>query len=229
MEGHKINTAPEFVLTDNLKAHRGLIMSEVPERRHFRKGQQLSRGGTPSPQVYFILEGATRASVVNVYGYERTLGYLRQNTICCMDALRHDAGVSVTITALTTLRAVPLTLADMSRLMTESADFAAAVLLYYSDVLKLMCLDAESQSSNSVLNKLANFIGLYVLSEDYARFGFLPFSQQELASAIRATRVQVARVCEKLKAQGIVDIKKRRLYVLDRAALAEMASLEVSS
>ena len=216
MEGHKINTAPEFVLTDNLKAHRGLTMSEVPERRRFRKGQQLSRGGTPSPQVYFILEGAARASVVNVYGYERTLGYLRQNTICCMDALRHDAGVSVTITALTTLRAVPLTLADMSRLM-------------YSDVLKLMCLDAESQSSNSVLNKLANFIGLYVLSEDYARFGFLPFSQQELASAIGASRVQVARVCEKLKAQGIVDIKKRRLYVLDRAALAEMASLEVSS
>lgn len=49
MEGHKINTAPEFVLTDNLKAHRGLIMSEVPERRRFRNGQQLSRGGTPSP------------------------------------------------------------------------------------------------------------------------------------------------------------------------------------
>lgn len=74
MEGHKINTAPEFVLTDNLKAHRGLTMSEVPERRRFRKGQQLSRGGTPSPQVYFILEGVARASVVNVYGYERTLG-----------------------------------------------------------------------------------------------------------------------------------------------------------
>lgn len=229
MEGHKINTAPEFVLTDNLKAHRGLIMSEVPERRRFRNGQQLSRGGTPSPQVYFILEGAARASVVNVYGYERTLGYLRQNTICCMDALRHDAGVSVTITALTTLRAVPLTLADMSRLMGLSSAFAEDVMVYYSDILKLMCLDAESQSSNSVLNKLANFIGLYVLSEDYARFGFLPFSQQELASAIGASRVQVARVCEKLKAQGIVDIKKRRLYVLDRAALAEMASLEVSS
>ena len=54
-------------------------------------------------------------------------------------------------------------------------------------------------------------------------------SHQEVASAIGASRVQVARVCEKLKAQGIVDIKKRRLYVLDRAALAEMASLEVSS
>lgn len=124
---------------------------------------------------------------------------------------------------------MPLTLADMSRLMGLSSAFAEDVMVYYSDVLKLMCLDAESQSSNSVLNKLANFIGLYVRSEDYARFGFLPFSQQELASAIGASRVQVARVCEKLKAQGIVDIKKRRLYVLDRAALAEMASLEVSS
>ena len=79
MEGHKINTAPEFVLTDNLKAHRGLIMSEVPERRRFRNGQQLSRGGTPSPQVYFILEGAARASVVNVYGYERTLGCIARD------------------------------------------------------------------------------------------------------------------------------------------------------
>ena len=77
-----------------------------------------------------------------------------------------------------------------------SSAFAEDVMVYYSDVLKLMCLDAESQSSNSVLNKLANFIGLYVLSEDYARFGFLPFSQQELASAIGASRVQVARVCE---------------------------------
>ena len=70
MEGHKINTAPEFVLTDNLKAHRGLIMSEVPERRRFRKGQQLSRGGTPSPQVYFILEGAARRSFGRTGGDE---------------------------------------------------------------------------------------------------------------------------------------------------------------
>lgn len=227
MEGHKINTAPEFVLTDNLKAHRGLIMSEVPERRRFRKGQQLSRGGTPSPQVYFILEGAARASVVNVYGYERTLGYLRQNTICCMDALRHDAGVSVTITALTTLRAVPLTLADMSRLMGLSSAFAEDVMVYYSDVLKLMCLDAESQSSNSVLNKLANFIQLYMKSRDYARFGCLPFSQQELASAVGASRVQVSRICSQLRKAGIVDIRKRKMYILRPDELVELTSLEV--
>ena len=43
------------------------------------------------------------------------------------------------------------------------------------------------------------------------------------------TWTEFMEVCEKLKAQGIVDIKKRRLYVLDRAALADMASLEVSS
>lgn len=227
MEGHKINTAPEFVLTDNLKAQRGLIMSEVPERRRFRKGQQLSRGGTPSPQVYFILEGAARASVVNVYGYERTLGYLRQNTICCMDALRHDAGVSVTITALTTLRAVPLTLADMSRLMGLSSAFAEDVMVYYSDVLKLMCLDAESQSSNSVLNKLANFIQLYMKSRDYARFGCLPFSQQELASAVGASRVQVSRICSQLRKAGVVDIRKRKMYILRPDELVELTSLQV--
>ena len=93
------------------------------------------------------------------------------------------------------------------------------MLLYYSDVLKIMCLDAESQSSNSVLNKLANFIQLYMQSEDYLRYGYLPFSQQELASAIGASRVQVARVCEQLKRARIVDIKKRRRYATKRLVL----------
>ena len=54
-------------------------------------------------------------------------------------------------------------------------------------------------------------------------------SQQELASAIGASRVQVARVCEQLKRARIVDIKKRRLYILKLDELAEMTSLEVPS
>ena len=66
-----------------------------------------------------------------------------------------------------------------------------------------MCLDAESQSSYSVLAKLANFIGLYMRSEDLRALRLpCPFHKQELASAIGASRVQVARVCEKLKGPG---------------------------
>lgn len=220
---------PEFVLEDSLAGHREYVMSSIHERLHFEKGTRLSSGGEPSPKVYYLLEGLARASVVNIYGYERILGYHKRNSICCMDGLRKDAGVFVTVTAMTEGEAVPLDLDMLTALMTGSATFARDVLLYYSDVLRLMCLDAESQSSNSVSSKLANFILLYMQSEDYRRYGYLPFSQQELASAIGASRVQVARVCEQMKRADIVDIKKRKLYILRPDRLEDMASLEVRS
>ena len=135
----------------------------------------------------------------------------------------------LTVTTVVDSNVIPLDIDRIAGLMSGNRDFARDMLLYYSDVLKIMCLDAESQSSNSVLNKLANFIQLYMQSEDYLRYGYLPFSQQELASAIGASRVQVARVCEQLKRARIVDIKKRRLYILKLDELAEMTSLEVPS
>lgn len=218
-----------FVLEDSLAKYRNLIINCGIESVTVPRNTVLSRGGESTRHVYFILDGMTKASVVNANGYERILGYQKKNTFCAMDGLRNDEGVFVTVTTVVDSNVIPLDIDRIAGLMSGNRDFARDMLLYYSDVLKTMCLDAESQSSNSVLNKLANFIQLYMQSEDYLRYGYLPFSQQELASAIGASRVQVARVCEQLKRARIVDIKKRRLYILKLDELAEMTSLEVPS
>ena len=231
MEGHKINTAPEFVLTDNLKAQRGLIMSEVPERRRFRKGQQLSRGGTPSPQVYFILEGAARASVVNVYGYERTLGYLRQNTICCMDALRHDAGVSVTITALTTLRAVgDLFGSDIAlKRKTDAGKGAAAGLRMFVSGMAITAPGghgagtfARTAETPEEFEKLveknvtegADFIKICITG------GVMDAKKRGEPGEVKMTQAQVSAVCSRAHALG----KKVAAHVQSKAG-AELAAI----
>ncbi len=228
MDNQHINRLA-FVLEDNLAEYRELILNSGAGSVGVPRNTVLSRGGTPTPYIYFVLDGMTKASVVNINGYERVLGYHKRNTFCAMDGLHEDSGVFVTITTVIDSCVVPMNVAQLSGLMSVSKSFAAALLLYYSDVIKLMSIDAESQSSNSVLNKLANFILLYMQSEDYLRYGYLPFSQQELASAIGASRVQVARVCGQLKKAGIVDINKRKLYILRPGEMEDMASLEVRS
>ena len=215
-----------FILEDNLLAYRDLILSYGRAAMSFPKSTVISSGGVPSPYIYFLLEGLVRISVFGPQGYERILGYHKKNTLFAMDGLRRDQGVIVTTTALTQVEAVRLSLEDLSVLFQQDPRFAADVVLYYSDVLKLMCYDAESQSSNDTRAKLANFILLFMQCADYQTLGYIPFSQSELASAIGASRIQVARVCRTLKAEGLIQVGKRRLMVLDPERLGQSVSYQ---
>ena len=162
----------------------------------------------------------------SLFGSERILGYHKKNTLFVMDGLRREESVIVTATALTQLRAAKLSLEDLAALFAREPRFAVDMVLYYSDVLKLMCYDAESQSSNDVRARLANFLLLFMQSSDYRSLGYVPFSQSELASAIGASRIQIARVCGALKQEGVIQVGKRQLRVLDLERLRQSASYQ---
>lgn len=215
-----------FILEDNLQAHRAFILEYGQPPVTLPNGTVISSGGSPSPCFYFLLDGLVKVSIINIHGYERILGYHKRNSLFVMDGLRKDKNVIVTTTALTQVLAVKLSLEELTALFRKAPHFATDVVLYYSDVLKLMCYDAESQSSNDARSKLANFISLYMQSTDYQALGYVPFSQAELASAIGVSRIQVARVCAVLKADGVIGIQKRKLYVLDPVRLKRFASFQ---
>ncbi len=213
-----------FILEDNLKKYRNLISENCSPPVTVKKNTVLTTGGSPSPYVYFLLKGIVKISTLNFHGYERILGYHKRNTLFAMDALRRGQNVIVTTTAVTQLTVIKLTIEDLKALFALSSDFATDVVLFYHDVLKLMCYDASSVSGNSVKCKLANFMLLYAQSNDYKRDGFLPFSQNELASAIGASRIQVARVCAHMRDAGVIRIKHKRVYILDHDAVEKTAS-----
>ena len=222
---HVVSSSFAFILEDHLLPYRDLVLSgRVP--MSIPEATVVSSGGVPSPYVYFLLDGLVKISVFGPQGYERILGYHRKNTLFVMDGLRREQGVIVTATALTRVEAVRLSQEDLTALFRQDPRFAVDTVLYYSDVLKLMCYGAESLSSNSTRAKLANFILLYMRSDGYRTSGCLPFSQAELASAIGSSRIQVARVCGALKDEGVIQVGKRRLTVLDPERLRKMASFQ---
>lgn len=225
-----IKKAPQtsfaFVLEDNLKSYREFILKNSASPIVLPKGTIVSSSGSPSSRACFLLDGLVKVGIINIFGYERILGYHKKNSIFVLDGLRKDENVIVTTTALTPVTLVKLSANDLTALFQKNPRFATDLVLYYSDVLKLMCYDAESQTSNSVQSKLANFIVLYMQSEDYRQLGYLPFSQSELASAIGASRVQVSRICSKLKKDGLLEIQKRKLYVLAPDAFDEFISFQ---
>ncbi len=213
-----------FILENNLKAYRSFLMENCRSQVSYPKGTIITCSGTVSGRIFFLLDGIVKISVTNIQGYERVLGLHKQNTIFAMDGLPSEENVVVTTTALTPVSAIKLTFHELRDLFRQNPAFAADVVLYYGEVLKLMCYDAESQTSNHIKARLANFIILYMQSEDYRHLGYLPFSHSELASAVGASRVHTARICAEFAREGLIRTEKKKMYILNLQKIRELAS-----
>lgn len=123
----------------------------------------------------------------------------------------------MTTRAQTNVSALSFTLDDLDPLLREEPDLYRDLLLYTADVLRLMCYDATEQSVHNVRTRLINFFLLYIKDRDTP---VVPLSQERLAAAINASRVQVARVCSDLKKEGLILTGKRQITIPSREALA---------
>ena len=212
-----------FVLEGELAPYREFILQNGPAPVSFPAGTVLSRIGEVPERFFYLLEGIVKVSTVNSQGYVRLLGYHREDTVFVLDGLRGGEPCVVTIEAVTPLRAVPLTLGELRRLGELSPQFSLDLALFVGDTLRLMCFDAENQSIWDVATRLANFLCLYMKSRDYRTNGLVAMSQENLASAVNASRVQVARVCARFRKAGIISTGRRSLRILDRKALQELS------
>lgn len=67
-----------FILNDSLKDYREFLLKHSAPPISIARHTAISSGGSPSPCVYFLLDGLVKVSVLNVHGYERILGYHRK-------------------------------------------------------------------------------------------------------------------------------------------------------
>ena len=71
---------------------------------------------------------------------------------------------------------------------------------------------------------------LYQKSNIYQKNGCILLNQDSIASAINASRVQVARICAEWKKAGWIRIGRGKIWLEDFAALTQaMGAVEVDS
>lgn len=211
----------KFILENNFVLYRSFIIENSQSAIKLPAGTCLTREGQPIQNMFFLLDGIVKVYTINISGYIRLLGYHKNNTIFAMDGLRNQQIATVTTEAVNNIEVIKLSSLDIQQLCMKNPIFCSDLLLYYGDVLRLMCFDAESQSINNVITRLANFICLCMQSDDYRQTRCIFMSQQDLASAIKASRIQVARVCSKFKQEGIISIGKCKLHILDEKRIRE--------
>ncbi len=211
-----------YILSNNLLPYRDLFLKHCPAPLRISKDTVISQSGLPASPMYFLLEGMVKIYTTNPGGYVRILGYHKHNTLCAMDKIVGPGEPAVvTVESVTELKALQVTKESLLAIDKEAPGFLYSLLQYYGTVLRLVCFDAELKSVTSATARLAAFLCLYETNR--SKSGPLPLTQDELASAINASRVQVARICSAFKKRGLIACSRGSVTVLNPDELGRLS------
>lgn len=209
----------DFILSNNLSEYKELFIQFCGPEKRRRAGEILSICGEPVLHMHFLLNGIVKVYTNSSDGFVRLLGYHRQNTLFVLDGFCEGKPAIVTTQAVTDITTVTVTRQSLLRMCEANPAFGLDLASYVGDVLRLMCFDAENQSVSDVTTRLINFIFLYMKSEDYCQPQCIPMSYENLASAVNASRIQIARICSKMKRLGVIDVGRRCITIKNPDAL----------
>lgn len=217
------NASISYILDNSLEKYKELFIAFCKKEESFPRGTILSRSGNLIPYMYFMLDGMAKVYTMNPGGYVRILGYHKGYSFFAMDGICENEPAVVTTEAVTPVRVLTVTWDELYKMAEADPTFMPAMLRYYGKVLRLMCFDAESKSICDASARLAGFLCLYQNSLRESDDGKIALTQDDLASAVNSSRVQIARLCSEFKQRGLIRCSRGSVTVLNREALIKLS------
>ena len=224
---HMTPSTPTFI--DSLaSAERDALLSAGHVRR-WSTGEVLFREGDTAGVAIVIVGGLVKIHKHGRDGVELILSLCGPGDLLGEVSAVHEATRSADAVALDGVEAVTVSVAELRALLARHPRLALSLLeltlrrLRIADQRRLEFAAAESLPRvTSRLLELAERFG--VAGEDVTIVVQMPISQEELASWAAASRESTARALRALRELGLIETRRKRMVVLDAAALKQHAS-----
>lgn len=201
----------------------GLRVSE----RRFSRGEMIFTPGDPDEHLYFVLSGTVR--VYKTYGdfKEATVALVKDNGIFGKLDLAESGSQDEFAEAATESYVSVVRKPAVSWLIKRQPELALSLFsafserLRQSDELIVMLLHREVSSRLSAM--LLNLGERHGRREHNEVTIELRITHMELANMIASTREAVSKAMTELQRGGVIEVRNRRIVILDNRALAERA------
>ncbi|MGF1470260.1 MAG: Crp/Fnr family transcriptional regulator [Rubrobacteraceae bacterium] len=195
--------------------------------RRFGPKDIIFTPGDPDDQLYFLLSGTVR--LYKIYGdyKEATTALLKEGGVFGKLSLVEGRWQDVFAEAVTESRVASIQKNAIERVIKSRPDFALKLFSSFSERLRQSDEVIESLLHREVSTRLATL--LINLAD---RFGSgngigtmlgVRLTHQDLANMIASTREAVSKVMSEFQRDGYIEIRSRKVVVLNREALAEYA------
>lgn len=227
-EGRTVNSQfyPLSVLDRLNSAELDLLLARCVERRVVA-GTLLFAQSAPRTGTFIVKQGLVRTYYSSPMGKEVTVGFWSDGDMVggpdffdeCMHVWSGEAAEDSVVWVIKGQ--------DLHELSVRVPAIAECVIVALSFKLRWVSLLLQNMGTESVRHRLAHLLvslsDMYgVKCEDGIQIRY-PFTQEDLANMICATRQWVSMTFRKFQQEGIVRVAKRRLVILDMAGLRRMA------
>ena len=187
--------------------------------RHFRAGDTLLHQDDDPGRVLIIERGRVRVTHVAGDGRETILGYSGAGDpvgeVSAIDGLPRAASVHAT----EAVSALAFTGDAFRRVLAARPGVSLALMRFLASKLRAADALRIDQATRNVVGRVAARLDELCTGAGEDDEPVLELGQEELAAWVGSSREATSRALQLLRTLGVVDTRRRRIAVLDRAAL----------
>ena len=204
----------------------GRLDTMVQRKRPLQRGESLFRAGDPLRSVYVASDGAFKTVVVNEAGEEHVLGFHLPGELFGLDAIGSGKHRCEAI-ALGEARVCELPFASLSTVASQLPSLQRQLLRVMGQSADRDHDHVDVLSRRQASERIAMF--LHGLGERYHRIGQpgddfqLPMSRDEIARYLGLALETVSRGFTRLHDDGVIDVRGRRVRIVDAKGLQAIA------
>ena len=190
----------------------------------------LFHQGDPGEEFMILTEGSVKVELMNSEGKELTLTILTPFQFLGELALLDDVPRSATVVSMEQSVLLSINKRDFARLLESYPRMSIPMLrqltrrvrVLTDDIASMAFLDSYSRVTRKILN-LGEEMG-QTNAEGHILID-RPLTHQQLANLVGTTRETVTKILNEMKDNGLLDIRRHRITILDRDELHARADL----
>jgi len=189
------------------------------------KDAVLYRRGDPAAGCYALVSGLVKLTMQAPDGAAKVLRLVGPGETFGESALFDRRPQPVNALVLAESRLVFLPAPALYGLLDHDRAFARAMLAGLSQRVHMLIADIEAYSLSSGTQRIAAFLHALAASSDSAAPARvrLPANKSVIASRLGVTKETFSRLLHELTSQGLVEVSRRDIALLDPQRLAELA------
>lgn len=185
-------------------------------RYSFRAGQHIMEMGEQSPGLFIVVQGRVRLSTMATDGREQVLDMVNPGELFDLVPLFDNQPNQTIARAMSPVEVLLLPRSELLHLLRAYPDLALAALHEMALQLRDLTTLVEDLAFRSVRARLAR----HLLAE--AATGSAELTHQELAERAGTVREMVGRVLRRMAEEGMVELARGRVIVLDQHGLQQV-------
>ena len=207
------------------------VVDRISYMRHYRRREQVYGQSDPGDVVYLLKEGRVKIYKLSPDGKELTLAILEHGEIFGEMALIDEGPRDTIAETLEDSYICVVRRRDFELLLKKKPDLA----MHVTKLIGMRRREIENQLENLVFRNAPSRLALLLMSlaEKYGvrdSQGIIlnvKLSQQELANLIGTARETTSALLNEFKRLGFIDIRSRRIKILDQWRLKKIADAKM--